>query len=201
MRQNQSKWWFCGSLPFVFLRPGKCSDRLLGPLLRRPLRAAGSHVALWPDKIDSAFSVQLDVLNLSIPSSAHYTVLALSTGAWILGLCSAFYFYGPRTQADPLAKHFPKVYHVFERKFGFDELYLYYVHKIQDRFASLLSFLDIVFLSGFVIRGTASLCAVASLIGRNLHTGNLHAYLYWFLVGIVLLWGLVAGWFVNGISF
>ncbi|MDE3084802.1 MAG: NADH-quinone oxidoreductase subunit L, partial [Verrucomicrobiota bacterium] len=63
-----------------------------------------------------------------------------------------------------------------------------------QRFAMLLNFIEQVFLAGFIIRGLAGLVGYASLGARALHTGRLNAYVYWFLIGVVLLWGFAAGW-------
>jgi NADH-quinone oxidoreductase subunit L len=34
---------------------------------------------------------------------------------------------------------------------------------------------------------------LAGLAARALHTGSLHAYVYWFLAGAVLLWAIATG--------
>ena len=67
--------------------------------------------------------------------------------------------------------------------------------KVQQRFAMLLNFLEQIFLAGLVIRGCAGLVGLVGLGARALHTGNLHAYVYWFLLGAALLWAFAAGAF------
>ena len=56
-----------------------------------------------------------------------------------------------------------------------------------------LNFLDLVGLSGLVVRGTAGLVGLAGLGTRALHTGRINAYVYWFLAGVVVLWLFAAG--------
>jgi NADH-quinone oxidoreductase subunit L len=79
------------------------------------------------------------------------------------------------------------VYAFLESRLWFDELYNFYVQKIQQRMALLLSFLDVSVLKGLCMRGSAGLVALVSLLLRMLHTGNLHNYVAWFLAGVLLL--------------
>ena len=67
--------------------------------------------------------------------------------------------------------------------------------KVQQRFAMLINFLEQIFLAGLIIRGFAGLVGLLGLGARALHVGSLHAYVYWFLLGVVLLWALTSGMF------
>ena len=78
-------------------------------------------------------------------------------------------------------------------KESFDAAYSYYVAKIQQRFAMLLNFLEQIFLAGLIIRGLAGFVGLFGLGARALHVGNLNAYVYWFLFGVVLLWAYATG--------
>jgi len=80
-------------------------------------------------------------------------------------------------------------------KLWFDEIYQWYIDKVQQRFALLLNFLERIFLAGLIIRGSAGLVGLFGLGARALHVGKLNVYLYWFLGGVVVLWLFAAGVF------
>jgi NADH-quinone oxidoreductase subunit L len=50
-------------------------------------------------------------------------------------------------------------------------------------------------LSGLIIRGFAGIVSAFGIGARALHTGNLHSYVYWFLIGAALFWAFAAGVF------
>lgn len=59
----------------------------------------------------------------------------------------------------------------------------------------VLNFLEQILLAGLIIRGLAGVVGLFGLGARALHTGSLHTYVYWFLLGAVLLWGFAGGLF------
>jgi NADH-quinone oxidoreductase subunit L len=77
----------------------------------------------------------------------------------------------------------------------FDRVYGYYVAKIQQRLAMVMNLLDQILLAGWIIRGGAEVVGLLGAGARTLHVGRLHVYVYWFLLGLVLLWGFAAGIF------
>jgi NADH-quinone oxidoreductase subunit L len=127
--------------------------------------------------------------------AAHWTMVTIGTGAMLVGLFSALMFYRPAA-IDALQARVPVIFGglTFAKEF-FDRLYGYYVAKVQQRFAMLLNLLEQIFLSGWLIRGGASTVGLLGMGARVLHGGKLHVYVYWFLLGVVLLWGFAAGLF------
>ena len=125
--------------------------------------------------------------------SAHTTILLVSLAVMTIGAGSALFFY-KSAAADALEE---KAHPVFGAltwfKESFDRLYNYYVAKIQQRFAMLLNFLEQIFLAGLIIRGFAGFVGLVGYSARALYTGSLHAYVYWFLLGAVLLWAFATG--------
>ena len=77
-------------------------------------------------------------------------------------------------------------------KESFDLAYGWWIAKVQQRFASVLDFLDHILISGLV-RLLAGFVGLFGLGARGLHVGSLHAYVYWFLLGVVFLWAFVSG--------
>ena len=127
--------------------------------------------------------------------SAHTVIFAVSLLVMLAGAGSAWLFY-PSQNTDALEVKAGGVYRgLVSLKESFDTLYGYYVAKVQQRFAMLLNFLDQIFLAGFIIRGLSGVVGLIGIGARALYVGNLHAYVYWFLLGLALLWGCASGLF------
>lgn len=137
-----------------------------------------------------------DYVNL-IPhahGSDHVVILTTSIAVLIIGAVAAYVFY-PSSDRDALATRSPGGFATLTLlKESFDGIYGYYIRKVQQRFAMLLNFLEQIFLSGLIVRGLAGVVGFFGMGARALHVGNLQAYVYWFLVGAVLLWCIAGGW-------
>jgi NADH-quinone oxidoreductase subunit L len=154
------------------------------------LSVTGGYVGLYGGRFD-------DILNL-IPepearSSEHTIIFATSVAVMLIGALGAWFFYATAA-TDSLQQKSPGVFGALSAlKVSFDRVYDYYVAKVQQRFAMLVNFLEQIFLAGLIVRGLAGLAGLVGLGARALHTGNLNAYAYWFLFGVVLLWALATG--------
>jgi len=127
--------------------------------------------------------------------AAHWAMIAIGTGAMLVGLLAALAYYRP-APVDPLQARQPVIFsYLTFFKESFDRIYGYYVEKMQQRFALLLGWLEQIFLAGGLIRGGAGLVDLIGIGARALYAGKLNVYVYWFLAGVVLLWGCAAGWF------
>ncbi|HEX2852042.1 MAG TPA: NADH-quinone oxidoreductase subunit L [Opitutaceae bacterium] len=127
--------------------------------------------------------------------TAHTVILLTSLGVMSVGLVAALLLYKP-APVDSLAQKSPALFGgLTALRNSFDAFYGYYVAKVQQRFAILLNYLEQVVLSGFIIRGLAGVVGLFGLGVRTLHVGSLHAYVYWFLFGVVALWLFAAGVF------
>ena len=51
-------------------------------------------------------------------------------------------FYGTVKEHDPLSEHFPGFFDLCKSRLFFDEIYRFYVDKIQDPFARFLEVMD-----------------------------------------------------------
>jgi len=126
---------------------------------------------------------------------AHTTILLVSLAVMTLGAGSAWFFYKSSAN-DTLEEKSGMLFRLLVwLKESFDRLYDYYVAKVQQRFAMLLNFLERVFLADTIIQGTARVVGYIGLGARVLYTGSLHTYVYWFLLGAVVLWAFAAGIF------
>ncbi|MCC5024033.1 MAG: NADH-quinone oxidoreductase subunit L [Candidatus Synoicihabitans palmerolidicus] len=130
-----------------------------------------------------------------IPHAEGLNVILMSLGILIVGAGLALVFY-KSSESDALATKSHAVFTGLTAVKEFpDALYNHYVAKVQDRFAMLLNFLEQIFLTGLVVRGLAGVVGLFGLGARALHVGSLHAYVYWFLLGAVMLWGFAGGLF------
>ncbi len=127
--------------------------------------------------------------------TAHIVVLATSLVVLVIGALAAFRYY-PSSDSDALAARSPGTFATLRLlNESFDGIYGYYIRKVQQRFAMLLNFLEQIFLSGLAVRGLAWIVGLFGMGARALHVGNVSAYAYWFLIGLVFLWVCAGGWF------
>ena len=96
---------------------------------------------------------------------------------------------------DPLESGFPMLFGALVAlRDSFDTAYGYYIEKIQQRFAMLLNFIDLLGIGGLV-RAVAGMVGLTGLQARAVHVGRLNVYVYWFLAGVAVLWLFAAGIF------
>jgi len=144
-------------------------------------------VSLLPETVTVALKhgyatiTQADVVHHS-----HYLLLGLSVGVMIVGVLATFFFYGPGASEDKLQRRYGLVYKILHKHGWFDDVYDAYVVKVQQRVADFFGFLDLILISGFMVRGTAGLAGLLSLVTRSFHVGSIHGYVYWFLAGVVI---------------
>ncbi len=151
---------------------------------------------LWPHVASIAFEPEVHVVHeaiLQMGLSVH--MLLYGSLAWALGLGLSLWYYGLGASADRMEAQSPQLYCLFESKLWWDELYNAYVSKVQQRFADILAFLDLIFISGLLVRGSAGLVGLAGLVFRMAHVGSIQIYVYWFLAGVLIFWGFAVGLF------
>lgn len=124
----------------------------------------------------------------------HTLLLGVSIGAGVGGLALSAWIWGVGSGEDRLAVRLPAVHRFLASRLWIDELYDYYVAKVQQRFADLLGFLDQILVSGLMVRGTAMVVGIVGMVARGAHRGSLHGYVYWFLAGVLLFGAFAAGW-------
>ncbi len=162
---------------------------LTAPLaLLAALSAVGGYWRAYPRAFGAVFS--------QIPEAegaTHAIVLATSLVVLIAGAGTALAFYAT-DGSDSLELKSPAVFGFLAAlRASFDTWYDYYVAKIQQRAALVLNFIDLVVLSGIIIRGFAGATEIVGFGIRALHTGRLSNYVYWFLGGVIVLWAYAAG--------
>jgi NADH-quinone oxidoreductase subunit L len=148
------------------------------------LSVVGGYEAVYSGRFDGVLK------QIAHPHGPEHTIILLvSLAVMVIGAGAAFFFYKPAAQ-DTLQTKAPGAFAgLAGLQKSFDAAYDYYVAKVQQRFALLLNGVDFMLISGAIIRGiVAGGTGLVGLATRALHTGSLHAYVYWFLGGAVLLW-------------
>ena len=164
---------------------------LTGPLVFLALlTVVGGYTAIYPQVFTGVFEL--------IPEahgSDHTVILITSLAVMLLGAGSALGLYAT-AGTDSLRQKSPGLFGALTAlQLSFDQGYDYYVAKVQQRFALFLNFLEQIFLAGLIVRGLAGVVGLVGLGARALHVGRLNVYVYWFLLGVVILWIYAAGIF------
>ncbi|MFP4156428.1 MAG: NADH-quinone oxidoreductase subunit L [Opitutales bacterium] len=158
------------------------------------LSVGGGWIGLWPGMLGESIKADKALLHQMAGYDAmHFQVVLLGTAAWVIGLTFAFFFYGRGASEDRLAVRAAPLYHFLERRLWFDEIYNFYVAKIQQRLADVFAFFDVFVVKGLLVRGSAGLVGLIGMGARSLHVGHIHGYVYWFLAGMLALWAIAAG--------
>ena len=147
------------------------------------LSVIGGYTAIYP----KVFSDVFDLIPVA-HGADHNVILITSLAVTLIGAAGALAFYA-NAATDSLQQKSPGVFGALTAlQFSFDRGYDYYVAKVQQRFALFLNFLEQIFLAGLIVRGLAGIVGLVGLGARGLHVGRLNVYLYWFLLGLVILW-------------
>jgi NADH-quinone oxidoreductase subunit L len=154
--------------------------------------ALAGYSGLYPHVLSRYFEA-----NVAKPAeSEHLMMFAISTVLSIGGLLIAFLlYYRPERSDDVFEKRAPSIYGLLRSKLYFDEFYLFYVNKIQQRIANIVTILEHVLIQGVCVRGSGGVAGLVGIAARKAHTGYLGTYLYWFAAGAIVFWLYATGVF------
>ena len=154
---------------------------MTGPLLVLAVFSVfGGYHSLYPDQLGAYLGPDLSAVSL-LPH--HMWMIVLGTSAWIIGLLVAKTLFSKVLQDDPLARRFPAFYELCRSKLFFDEIYQLYLSKIQDPLARFIEVMELLFISGLMVRGAAGVAALFSMLAKLCYVGKIHAYAFWFILG------------------
>lgn len=117
----------------------------------------------------------------------------ISNAVAFVGIALAAMIYRRGSMEDALEKNVNPLFKLIDGKLWFDEIYGFYVRKIQQPVAEFLSLLDLVLISGLGMRGSAGGVGLLGMLLRFMTTGNVHHYVYWFATGLILCGAIVFG--------
>ena len=154
---------------------------MTGPLLVLAVFSVfGGYQSLYPDQLGAYLGPDLSAVSL-LPH--HMWMIVLGTSAWIIGLLVAKTLFSQVLQDDPLARRFPAFYELCRSKLFFDEIYQIYLSKIQDPLSRFIEVMELLFISGLMVRGAAGVAALFSMLAKLCYVGKIHAYAFWFILG------------------
>lgn len=122
-----------------------------------------------------------------------HTFEMLAVGLTLVGIVMALLIY--RGGKDRIMSNFPRVYGALEAHGWFDAFYNYYLVKIQQRVAVLLStFVDLCIIELGLVRGVSAFCAVIGNGLKAMHSRvKCGSQVAWFVGGIILIFALILG--------
>ncbi len=118
----------------------------------------------------------------------HTAILILGTLAWIVGLAISWFFYTAGAASDPLEAKAGPVHALLKSRLWIDEIYDFYVRRVQSRISDILDFCDTFFIGGVCVRGSAGIAGLFGILAKSTHTGSVRNYVYWFFAGVVIFW-------------
>lgn len=148
------------------------------------LAVLGGYVGLYPHALAPIVEIGHDLS----AGENHGTIVMFGGGAWFIGSVLAFFLYKGGARKDDFKKMIGPIYGLLENKFFFDEVYDFYIAKVQQRVALAFHFVEQIALSGLIIRGAAGVAGLVGIGLKSLHIGSLHQYVYWFIAGLALFW-------------
>ena len=116
-------------------------------------------------------------------------VAGFSLGAIACGFGLAWLMYIRQPSlAQKAASACPTFYRVLERKYGFDQVYDWYVERIQQRvFAGACAFVERILIIGVAVNGVAWVTKTSGRVIRYCQTGKVQTYVLALSSGVVLL--------------
>jgi len=144
------------------------------------LSVVGGFSSLYPLGIGAYFAPDLSAVSL-LPH--HMWMVVLGTTAWIIGVSVAGKVYSRVSNDDPVAIGLPGFYEICQSKLFFDEIYQFYLKKVQDPFCRFLEVLELLFISGLMVRGSAGITALIAMLAKVCYIGKVHIYTLWFMLG------------------
>jgi NADH-quinone oxidoreductase subunit L len=119
---------------------------------------------------------------------AGFTLEIVNVAVVLAGLAASIIFYLGVKDRDALATKAPGMFHVLERHGWFDDVYDWYVAQVQQRVCDILGALDLLVFKFTLGWGSGGFAGLAGSLLRRAQVGSIHAYVYWFLAGVILFW-------------
>jgi len=114
-------------------------------------------------------------------------IAVISSLVALAGLVISFMVYGKRTERDPLETKLGFIYPVLKNKYYFDDVYAWYVDRVQQGFAAILAWFERVVIVRLGVHGATDAARGSGDLIRRLQTGLVQFYALVFVVGTVIL--------------
>jgi NADH-quinone oxidoreductase subunit L len=157
--------------------------------------AGGNMVWVFPGASGAIFyKPYLDLNDAVEKAGLGHTLEIINFALVLAGFAAAYWFYGRAREQDPLAAKSPRLFHILERHGWFDDVYDWYVAQVQQRICDGLAVFDLLFVKLLGGWGTGASAGLTGSLLRRAQVGSIHAYVYWFLAGVLLFWAAAVGW-------
>jgi NADH-quinone oxidoreductase subunit L len=123
----------------------------------------------------------------------HYPVLIVDLVLAFGGIIATYFFYTKAKDRDPVEVADPRLFHVLERHGWFDDMYDWLVAHVMQRVSDILGAFDQLFIKLCCVWGTGAITGLTGTLLKRAYVGSLHAYVYWFLAGVLLFWFFAVG--------
>ncbi len=168
---------------------------MTGPLiLLSILSVFGGYHSLFPIAIVESLIPDIEMV---AEMSNHLWMIVLGTFAWVIGAIAAKNLFGRVGDQDPLEQKLPIFFALCKSKLFIDEIYEFYVKRIQEPFVRFIEVMELLFISGLLVRGSAGVAGLFALIGKAFYVGKIHAYAFWFVAGTIGFLAYAVGLFGN----
>jgi len=118
----------------------------------------------------------------------HMPTVISSNIIVLVGILAAWSIYGKRkTAADPLSEMLGPVYRLFERKYYFDEIYLWIIRRFVDAGAAILAWFEDNVFTGVLANGIGRLMMELGRIFRLFQNGFVQRYMLLFFLGVLVI--------------
>ncbi len=156
----------------------------------------GKMTALFPTAATPVFSHGYHELHEKLSAAGLVVpMFVLGVAILVVGLVASAVFYRTASGEDRLRERFPAFYKALEFRY-MDTLYAWYIAKVQQRFAMLVSLIDMALIDMLCVRGiVAGVPAILGSVSRRfVQNGNGAVPVFWIAFGaLVLAAALVSG--------
>lgn len=109
----------------------------------------------------------------------------------LAGVAVSWFIYGPNRR-DMLRERGSFIYSALAAHGWFDELYSWYVAKVQQRIAIFLgTFVDLFLIELLCVRGAGAVCAVVGQGFKRMHDCSANSQSRWIVAGVIMLFVLI----------
>jgi NADH-quinone oxidoreductase subunit L len=147
----------------------------------------------WPG-LHGGFSTYIHFGHGEHHAGWDMTTVIVSHLVVLLGIGIAWAIYGKRkTAADPLSEMLGPVFRLFERKYYFDEMYLWFIRKFIDAGAAVLAWFEENIFTGVFANGIGALLMETGRVLRLFQSGWVQRYALILFLGMLVLLMIVLG--------
>ncbi len=118
----------------------------------------------------------------------NMTVALISSAVGVLGLLISFVMYSQKPTIDPLENTLGGFYKVLKNKYYFDDVYTWYVNRVQQTFAATLSWFEKIVIDRHGVHALTDCAQTTGKMLRTFQTGLVQLYALVFVLGVIAIY-------------